>query len=52
VNAVETYKPILAFSGAYSTKNLKLEFPYADSLENPEQLADIIETKLLKKGFR
>jgi molybdopterin-guanine dinucleotide biosynthesis protein B len=52
VNAVETYKPILAFSGAYSTKNLLLEFPYADSLENPEQLADIIETKLLKKGFR
>ena len=52
VNAVGTYKPILAFSGSYSSKNLKLEFPYADSLENPEQLADIIEIKLLKKGFR
>ena len=52
VNAVGTYKPILAFSGSYSTKNLKLEFPYANSLENPEQLADIIETKLLKKGLR
>jgi molybdopterin-guanine dinucleotide biosynthesis protein B len=52
VNAVGTYKPILAFSGSYSTKNLKLESPYANSLENPEQLADIIETKLLKKGFR
>jgi molybdopterin-guanine dinucleotide biosynthesis protein B len=52
VNAVGTYNPILAFSGSYSTKNLKLEFPYANSLEKPEQLADIIETKLLKKGFR
>ena len=52
VNAVGTYKPILAFSGSYSTKNLKFESPYANSLENPEQLADIIETKLLKKGFR
>ena len=52
VNAVGTYNPILAFSGSYSTKNLKLEFPYANSLENPEQLADIIETKLLKKGVR
>ena len=52
VNAVGTYNPILAFSGSYSTKNLKLESPYANSLENPEQLADIIETKLLKKGFR
>jgi len=52
VNAVEIYKPILAFSGSYSTKNLKFESPYANSLENPEQLADIIETKLLKKGFR
>ena len=52
VNAVGTYKPILAFSGSYSTKNLKFESPYANSLENPEQLADIIETKLLKKGLR
>jgi len=52
VNALGTYKPILAFSGSYSTKNLKFESPYANSLENPEQLADIIETKLLKKGFR
>ena len=49
VNALETYKPILAFSGPYSTKNLNFEIPYADALENPEQLADIIETKLLRK---
>ena len=52
VNAVGTYEPILAFSGSYSPKTLKLEFPYANSLYKPEQLADIIETKLLKKGVR
>jgi len=49
VNAVETYKPILAFSGSYSTKGLNFETPYANALENLEQLADIIETKLLKE---
>jgi hypothetical protein len=49
VNALEAYKPILAFSGSYSTKNLNFEIPYADALENPEQLADIVVTKLLKR---
>lgn len=48
VNAVKTYKPILAFSGPYSTKNLNFEMPYADALENPQELADIIENKLFK----
>jgi molybdopterin-guanine dinucleotide biosynthesis protein B len=49
VNAVEIYEPILAFSGPYSTKNLNYEIPYEDALETPNRLADIIETKLLKK---
>ncbi len=49
VNAIETYEPILAFSGPYSTKNLNFEIPYENALENPAQLADIIETNLLKK---
>jgi len=49
VNALETYKPILAFSGPYSTKNLNFEIPYADALTNPQELVDIIENKLLKK---
>jgi molybdopterin-guanine dinucleotide biosynthesis protein MobB len=52
VNAVETYKPIIAFSGPYSTKDLNFEMPYADALESPELLADIIETSLFKKRFR
>jgi molybdopterin-guanine dinucleotide biosynthesis protein B len=49
MNAVEVYKPILAFSGPYSTKNLNFEIPYVNALENSEELADIIETKLLRK---
>jgi molybdopterin-guanine dinucleotide biosynthesis protein MobB len=48
VNATENYKPIIAFSGPYDTENLNFETPYADSLTNPEKLADIIE-KILKK---
>lgn len=48
MNAVETYKPILAFSGPYSTENLNFEFPYADAVKNPEKLADIVENQVLK----
>ena len=49
LTATETYKPILAFSGAYSTENLNFETPYADSMKDAEKLANIIEEKLLKK---
>jgi molybdopterin-guanine dinucleotide biosynthesis adapter protein len=49
VNALEIYKPILVFSGPYSTKNLNFEIPYADALTNAQELADIIENKLIKK---
>jgi molybdopterin-guanine dinucleotide biosynthesis protein B len=49
MNASETFKPILAFSGPYSTEALGFEIPYADALKNPEKLADIIEDELLKK---
>ncbi|HLN45476.1 MAG TPA: molybdopterin-guanine dinucleotide biosynthesis protein B [Candidatus Sulfotelmatobacter sp.] len=48
-DAIETYEPILAFSGPYSTKNLNSEIPYENALENSERLVDIIETNLLKK---
>lgn len=50
VNAVEAYKPVLAFSGPYSTKNLNSEIPYADAMKNPKELADIVESRLLKTG--
>ncbi len=49
VSALEAYKPILAFSGPYSTKNLNFQIPYADAKENSEKLADIVEKKLLRK---
>jgi molybdopterin-guanine dinucleotide biosynthesis protein B len=49
VRALKTYKPIVVFSGSHSTEKLNSEIPYADALENPERLADIIESELLKK---
>lgn len=49
VNALETFKPVLAFSGPCSTETLGLEAPYADGLKNPQKLADIVETIILKK---
>jgi molybdopterin-guanine dinucleotide biosynthesis protein B len=48
-DALETFKPILAFSGPYSTEALGLAVPYADGLKNPQKLADIIEKIMLKK---
>jgi len=48
-NALETFKPILAFSGPYSTENLKFQVPYANGIKNPQKLADIIEKAILKK---
>jgi len=47
-NAIENYKPILAFSGPYATNALSIEIPYADAQKNPEKLVNIIENKLLK----
>jgi molybdopterin-guanine dinucleotide biosynthesis protein B len=49
VSALEAYKPILAFSGPYSTENLNFQIPYADVKETSEKLADIVENKLLRK---
>jgi molybdopterin-guanine dinucleotide biosynthesis protein B len=49
VNALEKYKPIIAFSGAYSTENVDFKIPYADGQTNPEKLADIVEEKLFRK---
>jgi molybdopterin-guanine dinucleotide biosynthesis protein B len=49
VNAHETFRPILAFSGPYSTENLKTKAPYADGLKTPQKLADIVEKTMLRK---
>lgn len=47
-NAIENYKPILAFSGPYATNDLSKEIPYADAQKNPEKLVNIIENRLFK----
>lgn len=47
--ALETYKPILAFSGPYNAEKINPRVPYVDAVKNPEKLAKIIEEKLLKK---
>lgn len=47
--APDNFKPILAFSGPYSTMASNLKVPYADALKNPEKLATIIENRLFKK---
>ena len=50
VNALEVYKPILAFTGPFNTASVgHVKIPYADALKAPEKLADIVEKKLLKK---
>jgi molybdopterin-guanine dinucleotide biosynthesis protein MobB len=48
-NALQTFKPILVFSGPYSTETLGFTAPYADGLRNPKKLADLIEKAILKK---
>jgi molybdopterin-guanine dinucleotide biosynthesis protein B len=49
VNAQKTFRPILAFSGPYSTENLENKIPYANGLNNPQKLADIIEKTMIRK---
>ncbi|MBK5133434.1 molybdopterin-guanine dinucleotide biosynthesis protein B [Candidatus Bathyarchaeota archaeon] len=47
-NAIELFRPILAFSGSYATNNSNLKIPYANGLTNPQKLADIVESSLKK----
>lgn len=48
VKALETFKPILAFSGPHSTETLGFKAPYANGVKNPQKLADIVESAILK----
>jgi hypothetical protein len=43
LEALRSSKPILAFTGPYSTENLKLKIPYVNTLENPEKIAELVE---------
>ncbi|MEM3696892.1 MAG: molybdopterin-guanine dinucleotide biosynthesis protein B [Candidatus Bathyarchaeia archaeon] len=47
--AIRNFKPILAFTGPYSTEAVYPEIPYVDFSSNPEKIADIVERAV--KGF-
>jgi len=49
LEALKSFKPILAFTGPYSTESLNLKIPYVDSLTKPERMADIVE-ETIRKG--
>jgi molybdopterin-guanine dinucleotide biosynthesis protein B len=46
--AVETFEPILAFSGSYNAERDHPEIPYVNVLLNSKRLADVVE-KLVEK---
>lgn len=41
--ALKTFKPIIAFTGPYSTENLNLKIPYVDLSRNPKKLVNLVE---------
>jgi molybdopterin-guanine dinucleotide biosynthesis protein MobB len=43
LEALKYFKPILVFTGPYSTENLNLKVPCVDVLKNPEKLTNIVE---------
>ena len=47
--ALEAYDPIIAFSGPFDTEKLIPKIPYSDGLKDPQTLADIVESKVLKR---
>jgi molybdopterin-guanine dinucleotide biosynthesis protein MobB len=49
IDALKNFKPVLAFSGPYSTEAFSSKVPYADGVKNPQKLADIVEKVVLKK---
>jgi len=50
LQAVKDFKPILAFTGPYSTETLGVEAPYVDVLKHPERIADIVENNFRKNS--
>lgn len=46
--AVESFRPILAFSGPFVAKNTNSTIPYADGLKSSQKLADIVVSWLRK----
>ncbi len=48
-HAMESYEPIVAFSGPFNTQKMIPNVPYANAMKDVGVLADIIEKKVLKK---
>ncbi len=48
-NAARRFRPILAFTGPYSTIDLDLGIPYVDVLRTPKEIAEIVEKEIRKK---
>jgi molybdopterin-guanine dinucleotide biosynthesis protein B len=48
-NTIETYNPIIAFTGPYNTTKTYQNKPYANAQTNPKKLTNIIEKTVLKK---
>jgi len=47
--ALKRFEPILAFTGPYSAKKMRLAIPYIDVLRNPEKIANLAEKVIDKK---
>jgi len=48
LEASETFKPILAFTGLYPIETLNLSVPYLSVLENRKEIVDIVEKNVKK----
>ncbi|MGB9854615.1 MAG: molybdopterin-guanine dinucleotide biosynthesis protein B [Candidatus Bathyarchaeales archaeon] len=51
LEASKTFKPIIAFTGPYSTEELALDAPYIDISRESTKIADIVEGVMRKRGF-
>ena len=49
MKAQNSFKPILAFTGPYSTENQKFQIPYINLWKNYAKIVDLIEQIILRK---
>lgn len=48
--ALRVFRPILAFTGPYSTESLSIDIPYVDISRNADRIVDIINKMVRKKS--
>ncbi|NWG10895.1 molybdopterin-guanine dinucleotide biosynthesis protein B [Candidatus Bathyarchaeota archaeon] len=48
VEALKNFKPLLAFTGPYSTEEMNIRIPHVDVFKNPEKIANIVEKTALR----